>query len=333
MAEAKARETLKQYFTKGKDSVEIVLGGKMGTGKSTLVNSIVGKRMAEEGNKALSVTRKIVSYTKAVDIPSELLTNKRTINVVVWDTPGLGDPLGDDEATAKEIAEKCKEVDLLLYCLDIRGRFANDDATGIKLLTKAVGQQMWKHAIFVLTFANEVEAKDGQDAATQLKDNITSWTDAIKDLMKNEKFPHDIADNISIIPAGYRCYPPPGIDDWFSPFWAASFIKTKPSAQPALLGINTGRLSSKESASKDHQGKTSEEPHEMPIRFSADDLLSMRTAVATGGCAGVGALIGLVAGAVGGPVTMPVGAAIGAAAGSGVGFVGRAILGSIFGIK
>ena len=62
MAEAKARETLKQYFTEGKDSVEIVLGGKMGTGKSTLVNSIVGKRMAEEGNKAYTVTTKIVSY-------------------------------------------------------------------------------------------------------------------------------------------------------------------------------------------------------------------------------------------------------------------------------
>ena len=332
MAEAKARKKLKQYFAKGKDSVEIVLAGKMSTGKSTLVNSIVGKRMAEEGNKAFSETTKIVCYTKAVDIPSEIL--EKTINVVVWDTPGLGDPFGDDRTTAKEIAEKCKETDLLVYCLDIRGRFANDDATGIKLLTEALNQQMWNHAIFVLTFANEVIAKDGKDAVTELRDKITSWTDAIKRLMKmNLKFPHDIADHISIIPAGYRHFQPPGIDDWFSPFWAESFIKTKSSAQPALLGINTERLSSQESASKDHQGKASEEPHEMPIRFSAGDLLSMRTAVATGGCAGVGALIGLVAGAVGGPVTMPVGAALGAAAGSGVGLVGKAILGSIFGIK
>ena len=263
-------------------------------------------------------------YTKAVDIPSELPTDKRTINVVVWDTPGLGDPFGDDKTTVKEIAEKCKEADLLVYCLDIRGRFAHDDATGIKLLTEALNQQMWNHAVFVLTFANQVEAKDDKDAVTELKDMIRSWTDAIKHLMKNLNIPHNIADNLSIIPAGYRRYQPPGIDNWFSPFWAESFIKTKPSAQPALLGINTGRFD---------EGEASEEPHEMPIRFSAGDLLSMRTAVATSGCAGVGALIGLVAGAAGGPVTMPVGAAIGAAAGSGVGFVGRAILGSIFAIK
>ena len=257
VAELKPPENLKQYFTKGKDSMEIVIAGKMSTGKSTLVNSIVGKRMAEEGNKAFTETTKIVCYTKAVDIPSEIL--EKTINVMVWDTPGLGDPFGDDEATAKEIAEKCKETDLLVYCLDIRGRFANDDATGIKLLTKALNQQMWNHAIFVLTFANEVEAKDGRDAATELGIRITSWTDAIKRLMKkNLKFPHDIADNISIIPAGYRCYQPPGIDDWLSLFWAASFIKTKPSAQPALMGINTGRLSGEESAVKDHQGEASE---------------------------------------------------------------------------
>ena len=328
MAEVKAREKLKQYFAKGKNSVEIVLSGKMSTGKSTLVNSIVGKRIAEEGNKAFTETTKIVCYTTKVE-PSEML--EKTINVMVWDSPGLGDPFGDDEATAKEIAEKCKKTDLLVYCLDIRGRFANDDATGIKLLTEAVGQQMWKHAVFVLTFANTVEAKDGRDAVTELKEKISSWTDAITRLMKEKlKFPRDIADNISIIPAGYRHYQPPGIDDWFSPFWAESFLKTKPSAQPALLGINTGRLSGEESASKD---EASEEPHEMPIRFSAGDLLSLRTAVATGGCAGVGALIGLVAGAIGGPVTMPVGAALGAAAGSGVGVVGKAILGSIFGIK
>ena len=118
---------------------------------------------------------------------------------------------------------------------------------------------MWNHAIFVLTFANTVEAKGGKDAVTELRDKITSWTDTITHQMKERlKVPHDIADNISIIPAGYRHYQPPGIDDWFSSFWAASFIKTKPSAQPALLGINTGRLSSEESAVKDHQGEASE---------------------------------------------------------------------------
>ena len=78
---------------------------------------------------------------------------------MVWDTPGLGDPFGDDEATVKEIAEKCKETDLVVNCLNVQSRLANDDAIGIKLLTETVGQQMWNHAVFVLTFANEVKAR------------------------------------------------------------------------------------------------------------------------------------------------------------------------------
>ena len=50
----------------------------MSTGKSTLVNGIVGKRLAEEGNNTFSQTTfsqttKIVCYTKAIDIPSEIL--------------------------------------------------------------------------------------------------------------------------------------------------------------------------------------------------------------------------------------------------------------------
>ena len=253
MAEVKACDKIKQYFAKGKDSVEIVLAGKMGTGKSALVNSIVGKRVAEERNNAFSQTKEIVYYTEAVDIPSEILKN--TINVVVWDTPGLGDPFGD-EATTKEITEKCQETDLLVYCLDIRGRLSVGDVTGIKLLTEALGKQMWNHAIFVLTFANTVEAKDGKDAATALRERISKWTDVITRLLKEHlEFPHDIADNITVIPAGYYRTQPPGIDDWFSSFLVTSFIKMKPCPQPALRGINMGRLSVKESAVKDHQGE------------------------------------------------------------------------------
>jgi len=303
-----ARETLKSYFTKGKDSIGILIAGKMSTGKSALVNGIVGKEVAEEGDKAFSETTKIVSYETQVEMPVELL--RKRIKVMVWDTPGLGDPFGDDEATAKQIAVKCQETDLLVYCLDIRGRLANDDATGIILISKALQPQMWKNAVFALTYANEVPDKD------TLTKKIQSWEDAIQRVMEEKlNVPHDIADDISIVPTGYRRDQPPGCEDWFSPFWAASFTKTKQSAQPALLGINAGRLLEK---SEDQEGAAlAEEAYKQPIRFSAD---TIRTTVSA---AGVGALIGLIAGG-------PLGAAAGAAAGSGIGLVGRAIIKSVY---
>ena len=316
----KVHKDLERYFAEGKDSISILIAGKMATGKSTLVNGIVGKEVAQAGNKAFTETTQIVSYGTQAEIPDEIL--KKKIEVVVWDTPGLGDPFGDDEATAKGIAEKCKETDLLVYCLDIRGRLTNDDATGIYLLSKALQPQLWKHAIFALTYANMVEAKSGGDHVKELNEKLQTWIDAIKKLMEKKlKVPHDIVKDIAVVPAGYRKHQPPGCEDWFSPFWAASFSKTKRSAQPALLGINVGRLSEESGA---QEGATpDEEAYQQPIRFSSSDLLTVRTGATTVSSAGVGALIGLVAGG-------PLGAAVGAAAGSGIGLVGRAILKSFY---
>ena len=253
----KAHKDLKRYFAEGKDSITILMAGRMSTGKSTLVNGIVGKEVAVEGYQVMS--SHIVPYHTQAEMPEEIL--KKKIEVVVWDTPGLGDPFGDDEATVKEIAEKCKETDLLVYCLDIRGRLANDDAAGIDLLSKALQPQLWKHAIFALTYANKV------DDAKELNQRLRAWVDAIKKLMKVKlKVPHDIANDIAIVPTGYRKHQPPGYEDWFTPFWAASFSKTKRSAQPALLGINVGRLSGAQ-----EPGPVSAEKAQQPIRLSLSD--------------------------------------------------------------
>ena len=265
----KAHKDLERYFAEGKDSISILIAGKMWTGKSTLVNGIVGKEVARVSSKALTETTQIVSYDTQAEIHHELLRKK--IKVVVWDTPGLGDPFGDDEATAKEIAEKCKETDLLVYCLDIRGRLTNDDATGIDLLTKALQPQLWRHAIFALTHANDVHAQPGKvnvkEDVQELNKKLQVWRNAIKCRMERLNIPHDIANDIVVVPTGYRNYQPPGCEDWLSTFWAASFSKAKWSALP-LLGINVGRLSGAQ-----EPGAVSAEKAQQPSRQSFSDLL------------------------------------------------------------
>ena len=104
---------VKEYIAQGEDSLSIVIAGKMGTGKSSLVNGIVGEKLAEEGSSAITVTSEIKPYK------AKIKTSGKTISITVWDTPGLGDVFGNDDFVVTQVAQQYKKTDLL-YCFDIR---------------------------------------------------------------------------------------------------------------------------------------------------------------------------------------------------------------------
>ena len=253
---------VKEYIAQGEDSLSIVIAGKVGTGKSSLVNGVLGKKVAEEVASAVSVTSEIEPYE------AEIKTSEKTVSVTVWDTPGLGDVFGDDEKVVTQVAQKCKKTDLLLYCLDMRRRLTKDDVNGITQLTKHLGPELWKNAVFALTFANEVtNPPDSEREPVEIfKEKFTSWQDAITRVLNTKlSVPSKIVDDIAIVPTGYRERCPPDRSDWFTPFWLEAFRKMRESAQPTLLGINLSRI---KIASPSYIIDTEPESHEMPIQLS-----------------------------------------------------------------
>lgn len=253
---------VKEYIAQGEDSLSIVIAGKVGTGKSSLVNGVLGKKVAEEVASAVSVTSEIEPYE------AEIKTSEKTVSVTVWDTPGLGDVFGDDEKVVTQVAQKCKKTDLLLYCLDMRRRLTKDDVNGITQLTKHLGPELRKNAVFALTFANEVtNPPDSEREPVEIfKEKFTSWQDAITRVLNTKlSVPSKIVDDIAIVPTGYRERCPPDRSDWFTPFWLEAFRKMRESAQPTLLGINLSRL---KIASPSYISDTEPESHEMPIQLS-----------------------------------------------------------------
>ena len=219
------------------DSVSILVAGKVGTGKSSLINSVNGYDVATEGE---AQTTQLKSYPMQVET---VANNVRTqIRVTFWDSPGIGNVYRDEDALYAQLADKYKEADILFYCLDMRQRLSKDDVNGITRLTEALGPELWKNAIFVLTFANEVKPPPGSylDQATQhFRDTLQSWREAIGRLLGERlSVPEEIITDVAIIPAGYHQQAPPDRRDWFTPLWREACRRFKESVHHLIYGMN-----------------------------------------------------------------------------------------------
>ena len=300
---------VEEYLGSGKSSIMIACVGKLGTGKSALINGIVGRKIAKEGSSAFTETTAIMLFEEAIQI-----SEKRKVSIKIWDTPGLGDGFNcNEEEYVKKLAVCVAQSDLLLYCLDMRRRMERSDIEEIQRLTKYAGVEIWRNAVFALTFANKVVPEDEdeeEDARKYFQAALKSWEDAIQRVLTEKvKLPGDIADEISIIPTGYMKHSPPDRLEWFTPFWKTAFAKTKSSAQPTLLQINIDRCTT----STTYVQAVGSQPFQMNIFMIPEELI-----VAVGAgiavipiCTGVGALVGLAGG--------PVGVAVGAGIGGGIG--------------
>ena len=219
------------------DSVSILIAGKVGTGKSSLINSVNGCDVATEGE---AQTTRLKSYPMQVETIANNV--RRQTRVTLWDSPGIGNVYRDEDALYAQLADKYKEADILFYCLDMRQRLSKDDVNGITRLTEALGPELWKNAVFVLTFANEVKPPPGSypDQVTQhFRDTLHSWREAIGRLLGERlSVPEEIIKDIAFIPAGYHQQAPPDCRDWFTPFWREACRRFKESAHHLIYGIN-----------------------------------------------------------------------------------------------
>ena len=228
--------------------LRILVTGKTGQGKSTLINGVLGAKVAKEGARAIRCTTEVEVYAKTIN----------GVPVKVFDSPGLQDRTVNEEEYIRGMRDKCKELSLVLYCTKmINPRLTDDDKHAMKKLTNAFGEEFWNYAVFVLTFANmedcfrkddrdeDVEEPDSDDdegwqalTKQRFEGRLKLWGEELKqflihDVGVNQK----IAERIPVVPTGdynktFQNSNPTGLpdrEDWLCMFWIKCCSQVKDS--------------------------------------------------------------------------------------------------------
>ena len=231
-------------------SVSILVTGKTGTGKSTLINGIVGKEGAVQGNKLDPETSEVTAYAfKEGDI---------TVNA--FDSPGLQDGTQNERKYLADMKAKRSDVDLVIYCIRMSEDRVPEAGPDVRA-NETFRHEMWKNTVFLLTFANDVmasaEYEVGDEPSDQQKyfnKQLQDWQSLMRDhLLTAVRVPKEIVEGIVIIPAGHRNEPmlpdsasSVGESHWLSRVWLKALASTKPRAQLALIKLNLHCLHTRE---------------------------------------------------------------------------------------
>ena len=283
-------------------ALNLVVIGRVGQGKSTLVNNLLGFNSKDSG-AAQERDRISTSGTENVAVCSNI-RHGAIINVV--DTPGLYDSvLVNQERTLRQLSEITKgKVDLVLICIAcISGISMKDHASVIRLLTNVYGKNFWKGVLFVLTRVNEIDM-DGT-AHNQLLANIKqelkgALSESLQSIQCSHEEANKLAGDVPCLTAGIeleKCLPYEN-EDWNDRLFLHCLKRINPDGVPTLFQARYG-----------------------------EDVWKFVFNTVGGGVAGagIGAGIGAVCGFVAGPgVGAPAGALIGA-------WIGGS-LGTLFGV-
>ena len=135
--------------------LEILVCGKTGVGKSTLLNTLVGAEIFPTGGPGSTDEDAFAAVTSSI-IKKRVKFHEAIITI--YDSPGFQDGKVDDSVYTSYIQDVWSNIDLILYCIDMTtSRWQDADTKTIETLHKQFGNSFWNKCILVLTKANQYQ--------------------------------------------------------------------------------------------------------------------------------------------------------------------------------
>ena len=216
----------------------ILVTGKMGSGKTTFIRGLT-KGFVPPSDNLLSHTIKVTPYSQ----------HRESSNCIFFDTPGLKDDekSANDYAYLKEMVQKNGEPSLLVFAIKMDEPVQQDEVKeALVNVSSAFGRKIWQKAMFILTFANLVQAIGHTSDSVANKLYFSKLVDEhhlnILHILRSILVKDEVINEIPVVPVGVVSEPILVADrlgqSWVESFWKEAF-KILRKAQPTIWIYST----------------------------------------------------------------------------------------------
>ncbi len=225
----------------------VLVIGRTGAGKSTLINNLLGKEV-------VSVGHTLKTETPMVN-PHEYLVEG--VPIVVYDTPGLGDIKGkEDEEKHLDIMKALlarRKIHLVVYCFQMNKTIVKSSHIGPLCKYHQIGVD-WEKSVIALTFADALYVSKSEQElphfrmSSYFEDKLAFWKAKLKqELIEVVGVNSDVIAQLKICPT--TPVPKdqlPNGNPWYVPFWLHIVEILSPAATLRFLDIHKKNICDEE---------------------------------------------------------------------------------------